>query len=40
MNEARTGHALVYHSKRQIVFAVGGFVAGGSFSRGVEAYSI
>lgn len=40
MNYARSGHALVYHEKRQMVFAIGGFVAGGSFSRGAEVYSI
>lgn len=39
MNEARSGHSLVFHAKKQMVFAVGGMKED-IFSRSAEVFSI
>lgn len=39
MHEARSGHSLVFHQNRKMVFAIGGLV-GGSVSSSAEVYSI
>jgi len=33
MQEARSGHSLLYHEERNMIFAVGGFVKGIGYSK-------
>lgn len=40
MHEARSGHALIFHEARKMVFAIGGFLKGQGFSKTSEVYSI
>lgn len=39
MNSARSGHSLVYHPGKKMVFAIGGFQSEGQFSKDVEVYN-
>lgn len=39
MLSPRASHASAYHMERKMVFAIGGFVRGGSFLRTAEVYS-
>jgi hypothetical protein len=40
MQEARSGHCLIYHEERKMIFAVGGFVRGVGYSKTTEVYSM